>query len=351
MSLKEQISELILNKSNSYLFYKEYYEARNGVNYKNELKSIKKEFEKFKKENEKFKRDTNEYIESCNYLFNTIFLDYSHEPNKTLQDIKTLCTELLIFVNKICEKYEIEWWLDGGNCLGAVRHANFVPWDDDIDIGMVRKDYNKFRKVIYEEVEKNNLRDFINIDYRRKNINGHLVKTFMQLWIRKPVNDISSILGGVDIFPFDYLTAFNYEDLNQIYHDSRLKYYQNLDNKMSYHDSLEILYKDLDLNMEETDWIIPGVEGSFGQPYERLKLRTFDRTKIFPLKKTQFGEQQFPIPNDPDYYLKKIYGNYMTIPKSVQRHNRVKKFRNVKNADELFEECITRMKDINENFK
>ena len=351
MGIKEKLMKPFLNKSNSYRYYKNYYDAHNGPNYKKELNDLKKEFAKFKKENDKFKRDTNEYIASANYLLNNIFLDFSHEPKKPLQNIKSLCAELLVFVDKICKKHDIQWWLDGGNCLGAVRHGDFVPWDDDVDIGMVRKDYNRFIKIIYDEVEANNLRDFIDIDYRRKGIDGNLVNTFMQLWIKRPVDDRSSILGGVDIFPFDYITAFHYDDLNKVYHDSREKYYRNLDNKMSYEDSLDILFKDLGLSMDETDWIVPGVEGSFGLPREVIKLRTFDRTKIFPLKETQFGDHIFPIPNDPDYYLRKIYGKYMDVPKSVRRHNRIGRFRYVKNADVLFEECLARMREANENFE
>ena len=363
MSLKEQLSKMFLNRSNSYRFYKEYYDARNVTDSNKELKKLKKEFKKFKKENEQFKRNTNVYIDSCNYLFNNIYLDYTHKPTKTLQNIKILCAELLVFVNKVCEKHDIQWWLDYGTLLGAVRHEGFVPWDDDVDIAMTRKNYNKFIKIIYEEVENNNLRDFIDIDYRRKDSNGdqsihtrndtgnHLVRTFMQLWIKRPINDINSILGGVDIFPYDYITAFHYSDIEKDFQNARTKYYKNLDNKMSYIDSLQILYKDLELSMNETDWLIPGVETSYGRPYESFKLQTFDRTKVFPLKKTKFEVYEFPIPNDSDYYLKKVYGKYHNIPKSVYRHNRIDNFRHVQNADELFEECIDRMREANDNFK
>ena len=355
MSLKEKLSKMFLNRSNSYRFYKDFYDSHNATYSNKELKKLQNDFKKFKKENEQFKRNTNEYIESCNYLFNNLYLDYNHEPTKSLQNIKTLCTELLVFVDKVCEKHDIRWWMDYGTLLGAVRHENFIPWDDDVDIAMTRKDYNNFIKVIYEEVESNNLRDFIDIDYRRKDSNGnktisarddegnHLVRTFMQLWIKKPINDISWILGGVDIFPYDYITAFHYSDIE--------KDYQNLDNKMSYLDSLEILYKDLNLSLDETDWLIPGVEGCYGIPYENLKLKTFDRTKIFPLKKSKFGVYQFPVPNDSDYYLRKVYGKYHNIPKSVQRHNRIDDFRHVMNADELFDECIDRMRKANHDFK
>ena len=53
---------------------------------------------------------------------------------------------------KIFEKYDIDYFLLAGTLLGAVRHQGFIPWDDDIDIGMTRKDFKKFMKVYKQEL-------------------------------------------------------------------------------------------------------------------------------------------------------------------------------------------------------
>lgn len=55
--------------------------------------------------------------------------------------------DLLSEFNRVCKKYSLQWWADGGTMLGAVRHGGFIPWDDDIDVMMLRKDYERLCSV------------------------------------------------------------------------------------------------------------------------------------------------------------------------------------------------------------
>lgn len=60
---------------------------------------------------------------------------------------------LLKEIDRICQKYKIEYFIWGGTMLGAVRHQDFIPWDDDVDVIFKRKEYNKFRKVVKRELK------------------------------------------------------------------------------------------------------------------------------------------------------------------------------------------------------
>ena len=63
--------------------------------------------------------------------------------------------EMMKFVDKTCRKYNIPYWLDSGTLLGAVRHKGFIPWDDDVDIGMMRKDIKRFIRAVEKENNPN----------------------------------------------------------------------------------------------------------------------------------------------------------------------------------------------------
>lgn len=62
--------------------------------------------------------------------------------------------ELLVELDRICKKYDIAYFVDYGTLLGAVRHQGFIPWDDDIDIAMMRPDYERFKKVVQAELTR-----------------------------------------------------------------------------------------------------------------------------------------------------------------------------------------------------
>ena len=64
--------------------------------------------------------------------------------NDTLRKLQLTELELLVEVDRICRKNKIQYSLDGGTLLGAVRNGGFIPWDDDADVMMTRSEYNRF---------------------------------------------------------------------------------------------------------------------------------------------------------------------------------------------------------------
>ena len=72
-----------------------------------------------------------------------------------LEKVQQILLGYLLEVDRICRKHEIKYFLAGGTLLGAIRHHGFIPWDDDADVMMLREDYDKFQKIVKEELPDN----------------------------------------------------------------------------------------------------------------------------------------------------------------------------------------------------
>ena len=113
--------------------------------------------------------------------------------------------EILVEIDKICEKHKLHYYIDYGTLLGAVRHKGFIPWDDDIDIMMFRHDYEIFSEVAQAELPEELRFRFLGEDDR----NNELVSSVQhrQMLISSPfLGKYHNYLygAGVDIFPYDF---------------------------------------------------------------------------------------------------------------------------------------------------
>lgn len=84
-------------------------------------------------------------------LHPTSLFRYPCSYSGKLQNIHRILLEYLLELDRICRKYQIRYFLAGGTLLGVVRHQGFIPWDDDVDIMMLRDDYDHFANVIQKE--------------------------------------------------------------------------------------------------------------------------------------------------------------------------------------------------------
>ena len=78
-----------------------------------------------------------------------LYQAYDPEVLKRVQETEL---EILRDFIDLCDRHEIDYFGVGGTAIGAVRHQGFIPWDDDIDIGFLRKDYDRFLALAKEEL-------------------------------------------------------------------------------------------------------------------------------------------------------------------------------------------------------
>lgn len=71
--------------------------------------------------------------------------------SKEMKEVWAIELDLLVEFMRVCQKHDLKWWMDGGSLLGTIRHRGFIPWDDDIDVIMFRRDYDKLCQVAPSE--------------------------------------------------------------------------------------------------------------------------------------------------------------------------------------------------------
>lgn len=76
-----------------------------------------------------------------------------HIVSKTMKKLWLIQLDMVNKFIQVCDKYNLKYWAEGGTLLGAVRHGGYVPWDDDIDLLMMREDYMKFLSVADKEFD------------------------------------------------------------------------------------------------------------------------------------------------------------------------------------------------------
>ncbi len=120
-----------------------------------------------------------------------------------LQYIRNMELELLREVDRICRNNGITYFLSGGTMLGAVRHKGFIPWDDDIDIAMLRDDFDRFKAVCREQLsEKYQYQSHTNKDGYHYFFDKITIK---DTYFSTKYSDSYDMLKGIsmDIFVFD----------------------------------------------------------------------------------------------------------------------------------------------------
>lgn len=229
--------------------------------------------------------------------------------------------DIMIEVDKLCKKHNIPYWLEFGTLLGAVRHGGFIPWDDDFDIAVMRKDYKRLRKILKNELPENLL-------FQDETTDKYYYLKFGKVRDRKSyVKDpdwsdkIKEQGLFIDIFPVEKGNANIKRYLGFFYGLLFKRVRHHYKRKAEYYLSL-IMWPFALLIIgffRLVSYIIPSNQLIYSYGVLNLEKHQLTKKMIFPVKPILFEGYEFLGPADPDKLLTEIYGDYMKIPEEGNR--------------------------------
>lgn len=247
-------------------------------------------------------------------------------------ELRQIQIQILNQVSAYCERENICYWLDCGTLLGAIRHKGFIPWDDDIDIGMLREDYDRFVTAFnqsnarYQCCTKENTDGFPIAFAKIMDVNTELYEPSKKGGIKMCIN--------IDVFPYD--NAPSEEQLSNRMYDKSEKYISwykrsiicrwSIDKRVKsiaryiVYMILKIVPRQYWVNkINDTIMKYKDVETGYVGNFTSVS-RILCKKEVFnSFIDVEFEGQKYKAPVGYDAWLKAFYGDYMKLPPEDQR--------------------------------
>lgn len=267
---------------------------------------------------------------------------------ETLRQVQMTQLEIGKEIKRVCEENHIRFFLDSGSTIGAARHKGFIPWDDDMDIGMLRSEYEKFIKIAPYALDKKYFLQTWDTDPQYPYFFAKIRKIGTMF---KETSTADSLVHNeiwVDIFPYDSFPDNKRDQLEQkkkvtmyeyaITVKKGVKRWLNHDKLVEqclvwikylparifgWFHSVESMQKNMEewltkYNLENTEYLYTAV-GII--PYGKWKIH---RSCFMDYAYLDFEDDKFPVPGDYETYLTEGYGDWRKLPPVEKRGNQHK---------------------------
>ena len=253
-------------------------------------------------------------------------------PEIFVDEVKQIQLRILNYIDSTLRENGIPYWLDCGTLLGSIRHEGYIPWDDDIDLIIMRKDYDRAIDILnansnrYQVLTMDNTKGYFYLFAKVTDTKTHIIE--------KGLHEINSLGIYVDLFPLDFLPIDNKkykQHVDKIFALRSLIYYSMMDKQKFMKASLANKAKFALGNlygrkraMQKVDRICRDYSAK-GEGYLADIVGADSKNMKIPASvfaETILGEfegKKYPIPAGYDIYLKTLYGDYMTLPPEEKR--------------------------------
>ncbi len=249
-----------------------------------------------------------------------------------LEQIHALQVEMMLELKRICEKHNIHYFLDYGTMLGAVRHQGFIPWDDDVDFGMFRSEYDRFLSIVDEELDQTRFR-YETIFTSRGNCN------LMGKMKYRGTKVVDFYNAKCEQNHEVWIDLFIYEDVPddpalRRKQEKKMNFYKRiLYGKCRYGHHSKLMYavrrvigllypmslRRVKEKLTEISGQYNGVAGA--DVRQDLSTKYFNRDMKRELAMYTFEGHEFPGVKDYDRYLTQEYGDWRQMPPEEKRYN------------------------------
>ena len=254
------------------------------------------------------------------------------EELKRLQEV---LLDMFLEIRTVCENHNLTCMLLGGSTLGAVRHKGFIPWDDDLDIAMTRKDYEKFKRIFVEELGEKYVLNAPNYNGRPTNRFPKILKRGTK-YVEIDEEDDDRACIKIDVFILENVPdsillryakgfwctflmflgghVYSYETAK---HMNRKLNRREIIGKCFSVLKSERLFDRFDKACRSKN----GKSRNLGIPSGRKHYfgEILPRESFFPCSDGVFEGRIVSLPADTDLYLRNLYGDYMKIPPKNKR--------------------------------
>jgi lipopolysaccharide cholinephosphotransferase len=241
---------------------------------------------------------------------------------------------ILKHIDSFCAENGIKYFLSGGTMLGAVRHHGYIPWDDDIDIMMLRKDYDHFIKIYSEQNNES-------YGLRSNIIDSNFPFTFSKIEDKRTLlkeNTEEKVVIGVniDVFPIDTvpedikLQKKMYKKFERLRNFLLLKTISTRKGRF-FMKNILLVFSHIILKVVSTSFLIKKIEENaikykmesskycgvvvWGYGIKEINLLSNWRETVM----MKFEDMNAPVPIGYDNYLTSLYGDYMQLPPEEKR--------------------------------
>ncbi len=260
------------------------------------------------------------------------------EKELTLEEIHECMLEVLKKLISICDMLKINYVAMYGTLLGAVRHKGFIPWDDDLDVAMLRTDFEVFVKYCLEHKEE--LYPFVLKDVKEDQMYPFMIPRFCDMRYRMVYHEMPDLKMGVfiDIYPFDGIG-----DADKAVIKKLVRKKNRYSTGLTYSISPKFPGSKKSIFHKSIRYIIYRFSKMKGRDYFVSKIQKLCQTFVLdestyigiiawnwtiqPIRKEQFQDYEIlsfedceiKVPKDYDTVLRAIYGDYMKLPPESER--------------------------------